>query len=212
MALFGRLMQPFRKMFARAVYALDAFLRRRLNIFEYSDDLSCIFRASTHPFEGEPHTFADGETVKPGDPVAELHLWTEHVPLMEAGESPIAWARTMSDAIDGSLQRLAQRFSQPPFVNAIAIHAEMTQASTPGQSDQLARIMTHYGFEVTPIPPPRTLRGRLHRFGENILVSMLVRARTGPALRADTLRRVRQRAIMSRRTLLERYLTEAAAT
>lgn len=192
-------------LFARAVYALDARLRRRLGIFEYSDDPACVFRASLRPFPGPAHRFADGGAVAAGDPVAELHLWTEHVPRMEGAASPIAWARAMSGALDRSLHLLAQRFPEERFAAPVAIFADMSQASDAGEAEQLGRIMAHFGFDIVPIPPPTTLGGKLHRFGENILVSLLVLARNVKALRASTLRRVRLRAVMSRSALMQRY-------
>ena len=71
--------------------------------------------------------------------------------------------------------------------------------------------MAHFGFDIVPIPEPATLGGKLHRFGENILISLLVLARNAKALRATTLRRVRLRAIMSRSALLQRYRSEETA-
>ncbi len=197
-------------MFARAVYALDARLRRRLDIFEYSDQPDCVFRASVRAFPGPSHRCAEGRTVDAGDPVIELHLWTEHVPVIDQAASPIAWARAMSGAIDRSLRQLANRFSEDRFASAVGLFADMSQASGEHEAEQLGRIMAHFGFEIVPVPEPSSVGGKLHRFGENILVSLLVLARNAKALRASTLRRVRLRAIMSRAVLLERYRSEEA--
>jgi hypothetical protein len=45
------------------------------------------------------------------------------------------------------------------------------------------------------------MAGRLHRFGENVLISLIVFAQNAGTLRPDTLRRVRVPIYLSRRTL-----------
>ncbi len=50
-----------------------------------------------------------------------------------------------------------------------------------------------------------TGRRRLLRFGENVLISLMVLARNGVALRIDTLARSRVQVFLSRRTLMRRY-------
>ncbi len=62
---------------------------------------------------------------------------------------------------------------------------------TKSQSGQIARIMAYYGFETIPETGPLPLADRLHRFGENILISLIVLAHNAGALRSDTLARVR---------------------
>jgi hypothetical protein len=55
------------------------------------------------------------------------------------------------------------------------------------------------------------LSQRLHRFGENILISMTVLARNAAALRADTLWRDRALVLLSRQRLQRRYGDRPAA-
>jgi len=52
---------------------------------------------------------------------------------------------------------------------------------------------------------PERLGERLHRFGDNILISLMVLAQNSVALRADTLRRVRVPIYLSRRGLAARF-------
>ncbi len=72
---------------------------------------------------------------------------------------------------------------------------------TKSQSGQIARIMAYYGFETIPETGPLPLADRLHRFGENILISLIVLAHNAGALRSDTLARVRVPIFLSRRAL-----------
>ena len=66
--------------------------------------------------------------------------------------------------------------------------------------------MAYYGFETIPETEPLSPAERLHRFGENILISMIVLAHNAAALRSDTLARVRVPIFLSRR-VLERAFT-----
>jgi hypothetical protein len=73
------------------------------------------------------------------------------------------------------------------------------------RSDQVARLVARYGFERIPPAGPPKLSERVHRLGENILISMLVIARNAAALRTDTLRRDRVMVYLSRQALEQRY-------
>jgi hypothetical protein len=61
--------------------------------------------------------------------------------------------------------------------------------------------MAYYGFETIPETEFLSLGERLHRFGENILISLIVLAHNAAALRSDTLARVRVPIFLSRRAL-----------
>ena len=74
-------------------------------------------------------------------------------------------------------------------------------SGTRTQSDQLARIMARFGFEAIAHPERLPAAERLHRFGENVLISLIVFAQNAGTLRRDTLRRVRVPIYLSRRTL-----------
>ena len=65
--------------------------------------------------------------------------------------------------------------------------------------------MARYGFEAVAEPERLTLGERLHRFGENILISLIVLAQNAAALRADTLRRARLPIYLSRHALERRF-------
>jgi hypothetical protein len=81
----------------------------------------------------------------------------------------------------------------------------------PERDGQMARLLARYGFELVPGDNPMGLREHARRFGENILISLIVLARNAAALRRDTLRRGRTRVFMSRRLLEERYAGSCGA-
>jgi hypothetical protein len=71
--------------------------------------------------------------------------------------------------------------------------------------DQVLRFCDHYGFKPVRKTVPVTVRSHLHRFGENILISLLILAHNRRAFRLDCLRRSRADVFLSRAKLDERF-------
>lgn len=184
------------------VFRIDDVLRARHRVVEFSDDPRTIFRlqlrACTHEFE-----LSDATSVSVGDRMIDLHLWNEHLPRVEDGS--LQFARRMNERLQASLRDLAAYVSNSPDLSDVRVVRANMGFGTSDQSHQLVRISSLYGFE--PIADPRfeTFGQRLHRFGENVLISLMVYARNGRALRRDTLKRSRVQIFLSRRSLLARY-------
>jgi len=189
---------------AGLVLALDARLRRRHAVFEYTDDASCVFRLDITR-SSRPLALRDGARVYPGQRVARLHLWNEHIPPVPRNGATIAWGRQMRQAMAASLRELAGYLASRPDLGDVAVIRTDVPSATSAQTEQLARIMARYGFEAIAEPEPPRIGGRLHRFGENILISLLVFALNAGALRFDTLQRVRLAIFLSRRALEEKF-------
>jgi hypothetical protein len=107
----------------------------------------------------------------------------------------------MRCAIAASLHELARHLASRPELADIAAISADVPSGTSDQSEQLARIMARYGFEALAEPVRLSIGDWLHRFGENILISLIVLASNPGALRADTLRRVRLPIYLSCRVL-----------
>lgn len=189
---------------AEALSALDHCLRRRQAVFEYSGHPSCVFRldlARSH----RSLILRDGTKIHPGDLIARLHFWSEQIPPMPKVGPTIGWARQMQRAMALSLRELARYLRSRPELGDVAAICGDAPSATTAQSGQLARIMARFGFEAIVEPEHLPLGERLHRFGENILISLVVFARNAGALRADTLNRARLPIYMSRRVLEEEF-------
>ncbi len=199
-----------RSRFVSAVEALDGFLRRRQGVIEYSGSRDCIFRLQV--IRNDDYFFlSDGTWLRAGDRMIDLHLWNEHVPQMPDGRPTLAFARRIDRCIDVSLAELSRYLSQRPDLDDItAIRGNMSLGAK-ARGDQIARIAARFGFERVPPSGPLTLGERLHRFGENILISMLVMAHNSSALRLDTLWRDRTLTYLSRAVLTERYAPRASS-
>jgi hypothetical protein len=189
---------------AWVIFALDTTLRRRLAVVEYTADPSCIFRLGiAHSLRAL--TLRDGTRLQAGDRVVELHFWNEHVPSIPPNGTTIRWAREAQQSIKTSLSQLAQYLSSRPELRDIRVICANVPSGTKAQSQQVARIMAYFGFEAFTEHERLSVSDRIHRFGENILISLTVLARNAPALRLDTLWRVRVPIYLSRRTLEKRF-------
>jgi hypothetical protein len=189
-----------------AVFGLDRWLRRRQGVFEYTDDPTCIFRIQCVQAE-EPLTLSGGARIEPGTPILNLHLWNEHIPLMGSEGATVGWARHLSRAVQSSLQQLAAYLDgNPSLCDIAALRADM-RLGTAERSAQLIRLMSHYGFE----PAAEVIRlgywrsSGLHRFGENILIFLLILATNPVAVGTPVLRRDHKLVYLSRAALKRRY-------
>jgi len=189
---------------AETLSAFDARLRRRQAVFEYTHTPSCVFRLDISHAR-RPLLLHDGTRVRPGQRIARLHFWNEQIPPMPKDGATIGWARQMQRAIATSLRELARYLASRPDLGDVAVICGDAPSATQSQSEQLARIMAHYGFETIVEPEHLPLGERLHRLGENILISMIVFARNAGALRPDTLARVRVPIYLSRRILEKNF-------
>ncbi|MGA8613361.1 MAG: hypothetical protein WB760_17000 [Xanthobacteraceae bacterium] len=147
----------------------------------------------------------DGTRLQPGDRVAQLHLWNEHIPPVPRNGTTIRWAHGIQQNIATSLRELAHYLASRPDLHDVNVICADVPSGTRGQSQQVARIMGYIGFEVFTAHEPLSVGERIHRFGENILISLTVLAQNAAALRLDTLSRVRVPIYLSRRTLNEKF-------
>ncbi|HML07872.1 MAG TPA: hypothetical protein VK430_07055 [Xanthobacteraceae bacterium] len=194
---------------AGLLFALDVRLRRRHAVFEYTRHPSCVFRIDIGRSR-RPLALRDGTRAHRAERIARLHFWNEHVPPVPPQGATIAWAGQMQQAIATSLAELARFLALRPDLGDIAVICADVPSGTRTQSAQLARIMARYGFETIAEPERLPLGERLHRFAENILISLTVFAQNAATLRADTFQRVRVPIYLSRRALEERFGGERA--
>jgi hypothetical protein len=193
---------------AGIVVALDTLLRRYQAVEEYTAHPACIFRLSITRARRRL-TLRDGTRVWPGQRVAQLHFWNEHVPPFPSRGATICWAREMQRSITTSLRELECHLSSRPDLRDISVICGDVPCGTKSQIRQIAHIMAYYGFETMLERERLSIGERIHRFGENVLISLTVFARNAGALRLDTLNRVRVPIFISRR-ILERKFGDAS--
>ncbi|MGO8922818.1 MAG: YkoP family protein [Xanthobacteraceae bacterium] len=186
------------------VAALDDRLRLRHGVIEYTNSSECLFRVQ-FVAGSENYVLSDGTCIRPGDRIANLHIWNEQFPCF-AGKGPtLAWARRVNQAFEFSLRELAGFLDgRRDLDDVVAICAKLSLEPAE-RSAQLVRFVSRFGFERIAAASSWSFRQQMHWFGENILISMIVAARNAAALRADTLRRDRTLVFLSRRELRRRY-------
>jgi len=193
---------------AELIFVLDRRLRQRQGVFEYTTHPACVFRLQISRCDNY-RVLRDGTGLRAGQRFAQLHYWTEQMPPIPRSGPSIAWARELHRRIRISLAELAHYLGSRPDLADIEVIFGDVPSGVREKYAQIGRIMARYGFEVIPEPQGLTLTQRLRRWGENILISLLVFAQTAGALHRNTLRRVRVPIYLSRRAL-EEYFGEAA--
>jgi hypothetical protein len=194
----------------RLVRALDAWLRRREGIFEFTDDPDCLIRLSLGRAEFGAE-LSDGTCVKTGDPVLDLHLWNEH--LIPAGRdgADMAWGTaTLRRGIHSFalLMRWLEN-DQGPEINAIQVIHGKTIFMPRRGARQLNHMMRRVGLQPVDRPSAPRLGRRAHEFLENLLLHMLVWTFNPNGLGRTKLLRERHDFWMSREMLRKQYTTDA---
>jgi hypothetical protein len=184
------------------VSALDDRLRLRHGVSEYTRSPDCIFRMQLGR-AGREFTLSDGTRVRPADRIINLHLWNEQVPPFPGAGPTLGWARCLRDRLDISLRELALYLMAHRELDDIAGLCGNAGLGS-AQSEQIVRVAARFGFERVA-DAPAALGERVHRFGENVLISMMVIALNSRALRADSLWRDRTVVFLSRKALQDRY-------
>lgn len=188
----------------RIIFKLDGALRRWQSVVEYTSDPNCILRIRVARLDRDL-TLADGTAGRAGDRFIDLHLWNEQIPTMPKEGASIAWARQMHVCFLQSLRQLACYLADRPDLKDVSIMRCTLMFAAPERDRQMIRLLGRYGFELIPAAGHAGLGKRARRFGENILITLIVLTRNAAALRGDTLRRGRTRVFMSRRALEQRY-------
>jgi hypothetical protein len=179
---------------------LDRYLRARQGVQEYSRSPTCILRIQLVSSSADVRLL-DGTQLHCGERLLDLHLWNEHVPAIAKHGPTLGWARQMNRCFAESLRELVTYLARRPELDDVRMIRANISLGAASRCDQIARIVARYGFERVATPQPRKLAERMHRLGENILVSLLVLAANSAALKADTLRRDRTLTYLSRRRL-----------
>ena len=182
------------------IFRIDDRLRARHHIFEFSRHPHTIFRMQVRAFDQDVR-LSDTTRVLAGERIIDLHLWNEHLPLLNSGS--LRWARSMNECLQGSLCELAAFIAATRDLDDIVVIRASMGFGTAAQTEQLARISGRFGFEPIRDPRPLTRAQWFHRFGENVLISLMVLGRNGMALRSDSLGRSRVQVFLSRRALME---------
>jgi hypothetical protein len=137
--------------------------------------------------------------------MVDLHFWNEHVPPAEQIGTTIARACQLTHRVEISLRELAHYLAGRPDLGDVAVIRINFPAVSARKGKQMTRILAHFGFEAVADDRTLPLRARLHRFGENILISLVIVAHHAGAVGRDSLLRTRMPVYLARRILENRF-------
>jgi hypothetical protein len=186
------------------IEAVDWQLRRWLGVSEYTQSSDCILRMQIVR-NADYVLLKDGTYLRPGASIIDLHFWNQQIPPMPGTGPSLGWARRMNDSFRRSLQELAHHLASRTDVEDIAAVRAIAALGSDARGDKVSRILSRFGFEIVPQQQTQSATHLIRRYGENILISLMVLAYNAVSLRYDTLRRGRVRAYLSRRMLDDRY-------
>jgi hypothetical protein len=191
-----------RNLLARMVAAFDRRQRRRLGIWEFSDDPRCILRVgiTTARIGAE---LADGTVVRPGDAIGVIHFWNERMPPIPATGADLAWARAFRRALTTSFGMLVRYMLEEPALDAVSVFGgELPLPFTPAT----VRLIERLGLEMFEPVPPHGLVNRVIDWGSRVWVWLMRYAFNPESVRGLGIRDfVRRPAWITRNKLIELY-------
>lgn len=190
----------------RLVVAFDRRQRRRLHIWEFSDDPDCILRVGIARARIGAE-LADGTVVRPGDRIGVIHLWNERVPRIPADGPDVAWATALSRLVVHSFRLLARYMLATSDLDDIqAFGGEFGFVYTP----VAIRLLRRLGIEVFEPRPPHGLWEWIVDTVMRIWPWLLRRVFNPASLHGRTLADMRRRPVwITRRTILRLYGPDA---
>ena len=184
----------------RLVIAFDRRQRRRLGIWEFSDDPRCVFRIQLATARVAVN-LADGTIVRVGDRIGAFHLWNEQVPRIPCTGPDLTWARTASEVMDHSFCLMADHVAaNAAFEDVEALGGTFTVPPSG------ARLLARAGVETHDPGPPRSVMDWVADRAMRVWVWLLRRAFNPESVRGLRLRDFQRRQLwLSKRTLLALY-------
>jgi len=162
---------------------LDSRLRLQQGVIEYTQHPNCLFRIQIITSCADV-VLSDGAHVRSGDRLISLHIWNEQFPAFPAHGPTLAWARRVNRAFDHSLHDLAHFLEARRDLDDITAICANLSLEPPERGAQLARFVRRFGFEkIETTNGSQSFRQRIHWFGENILISMIVLAHNATVAR-----------------------------
>jgi hypothetical protein len=187
---------------AALVRRVDAALRRRYGIREFTDDPMCILRLSRErAWRGL--LLSDGTPIDPGEPVGELHFWSEQMPAFPHDGPNLGWAAETYRQLRRSFALLAAALGRDPsWLDLKAVYARWAFAGAFDATHQ-RRLIDEFGLDI--IAPDQTISHRVHDLMQDFLLWGMLRAFNPGALHSHGFFRSRQELWISRTGMLARF-------
>jgi ceramide glucosyltransferase len=195
---------PIRQLLATGIRRLDAILRRRQGIYEFSDHPECLLRISVGSGIRDVE-LSDGTRIKRDDRVADIHLWNERIPNTPELGRNLAWGKALCERIVFSLEELTKHIESDPELQGVrAFRADLFLDSR-NWNRMTGRLSRYLGFEFVEPESQSGFRHRCRRLGENLLRWGLTWAYNSGSLKGRSLLPEKHEAWISREGLLKRF-------
>ncbi|MCS7177702.1 MAG: hypothetical protein RML46_04895 [Anaerolineae bacterium] len=186
---------------SRVVVAIDRYMRRRLHIWEFSDDPDCILRVGLARSRWHL-TLKDGTVIRRGEWIGMIHAWNERVPAIPPSGADLAWARELRRRLVRSFQLLAQAARDDPRLQSVR------GFGGPGIfhfSPAILRLLERLGLEIYELPP-QGLGDRLEEWVGRVWTWLMRRTFNPVSVEGRGLEVLSRRFYwISRETLLQMY-------
>jgi hypothetical protein len=187
---------------AGIVRRVDAALRYHYGIREFTDDPLCILRLSREK-AWRGLLLSDGTPIAAGEPVGELHFWSEHMPVFGDTGPDLGWAVETCRRLRRSFVLLAGALgSDPGWRGLRAVFARWAFAGAFDATHQ-RRLIEEFGLDI--FAPDRTIAHRIHDLMQDFLLWGMLRAFNPEALHSHGFFRSRQELWISRPAMLARF-------
>jgi hypothetical protein len=182
---------------------LDAWIRRHEGIIEFSASPSCILRVVVTPAETDLK-LSDGAVIARGDPIIDLHFWSERLPQTDSAPG-LAWGGRFGRQLVRSFVDLAAAIDDDPRLrDAVAIRARLAFAGDRNR-DAMHRFAHWFDFEGGEETGPPPLPRRLHDAAEDVWLVLLTWTFNPGSLRSRRMVRRREDLWISKAKLIDRY-------
>lgn len=181
---------------------IDAYLRKKQGVHEFSNDPTCLLRYSVIKAERDLELI-DGTAIRQGEEILDLHFWNEHFSKLTTQGRQLISAPAMRQQMTLSLEQLASFLeSEPSLAHIRAIHGRTVMVPRRGLP-QFRRIVEFFHFEIHD--PHRTLLKKIHDFFEDFHILGLMLAFNPWHWRNKPFHRQRHEVWISRSTLMTNY-------
>jgi hypothetical protein len=186
------------------VRAIDLALQRHYRLFLFSDNPACVLRVAP-TVNAHVVTLRDGTLVARDEPILEVHLWNERLPILPRDGATLAWGVDFALRLQYSLRLLADYLAREPrFIHIRALHAELGFLEV-DQFPEMHTLVERLGFEfvVGDAPGWRVWR---YTFWQNVFSWWLMWTFNPVSLEGKHFAKMgRGELWLSRATLIHRY-------
>jgi hypothetical protein len=191
-------------MLRKLIRGIDACLRRGIGIVEFERGEDALLRIGVARAERAVR-LRDGTQLQPGDPLLELHLWNEHLPMLPSGGPSLRWAASTRRQITHSLRRLAVHLQRVPDLwEAKALRIQPAFAGR-NLARNLNWIAAKHGFESIEDLHKPVLTAGARRWFDSLWLWLLTWAFNPHSLRGRRFRRTRREFWISRARFIALY-------